>query len=52
MVQDMIMKRYSNQQITKAAIEAGTLRTLIEDAAAKVMNGITTPEEATSAVMT
>jgi len=25
---------------------------LIEDAAAKVMNGITTPEEATSAVMT
>jgi type IV pilus assembly protein PilB len=52
MVQDMIMKRYSNQQITKATIEAGTLRTLIEDAAAKVMNGITTPEEATSAVMT
>ena len=52
MVQEMIMKRYSNQQITKATIEAGTLRTLIEDAAAKVMNGITTPEEATSAVMT
>ena len=52
MVQEMIMKRYSNQQITKATIEAGTLRTLIEDAAAKVMNDITTPEEATSAVMT
>ncbi|MDD3250592.1 MAG: hypothetical protein PHF23_09560, partial [Smithellaceae bacterium] len=52
MVQEMIMKRYSNQQITKAAIEAGTLRTLIEDAAGKVMSGVTTLEEATSAVMT
>jgi type IV pilus assembly protein PilB len=52
MVQDMILKRYSNQAITKAAVEAGTLRTLQDDAAAKVMSGITTLEEASSAVMT
>jgi type IV pilus assembly protein PilB len=51
MVQDMILKRYTNQVITKAAVDAGTLRTLREDAAAKVMNGITTLEEAASAVM-
>jgi len=51
MVQDMILKRYSNQAITKAAVEAGTLRTLQDDAAAKVMSGITTLEEASSAVM-
>ncbi|MDP2854092.1 MAG: GspE/PulE family protein [Smithellaceae bacterium] len=51
MVQDMILKRYTNQAITKAAVDAGTLRTLREDAAAKVMNGITTLEEAASAVM-
>jgi type IV pilus assembly protein PilB len=51
MLQDMILKRYSNQVITKAAVEAGTLRTLREDAAVKVMNGITTLEEAASAVM-
>ncbi len=51
MVQDMILKRYSNQAITKAAVDAGILRTLREDAAAKVMSGITTLEEAASAVM-
>ncbi|KAF0157767.1 MAG: type IV pilus assembly protein PilB [Syntrophaceae bacterium] len=51
MIQDMILKRYTNQAITKAAVDAGTLRTLREDAAAKVMNGITTLEEAASAVM-
>jgi type IV pilus assembly protein PilB len=52
MVQDMVLKRYSSQEITKAAIEAGKLRTLKEDAAGKVLKGITTLEEATSAVMT
>ena len=51
MVQDMILKRYTNQAISKAAVDAGTLRTLREDAAAKVMSGITTLEEAASAVM-
>jgi type IV pilus assembly protein PilB len=51
-VQDMILKRYSSQAITKAAVDAGKLRTLKEDATAKVMKGITTLEEAASAVMT
>ena len=35
----------------RAAVEAGTLRTLKEDAAAKVVAGITTLEEAASAVL-
>jgi type IV pilus assembly protein PilB len=52
MVQEMILKRYSSQAITKAAVDAGKLRTLREDAASKVLQGITTLEEATSAVMT
>jgi type IV pilus assembly protein PilB len=51
MIQDMIMKKYSSQEITKAAVDAGKLRTLREDAAGKVLEGITTLEEATSAVM-
>jgi type IV pilus assembly protein PilB len=51
MVQDMILKRKSAQEITRAAIAAGKLRTLKEDAAAKVLQGITTLEEAASAVM-
>lgn len=52
MIQDMIMKRKSGQEITKAAADANQLRTLREDAAHKVMRGITTLEEAASAVMT
>jgi type IV pilus assembly protein PilB len=52
MVQDMIMKRKSSQEIARAALETGRLRTLKEDAAQKVMRGITTLEEAASAVMT
>jgi type IV pilus assembly protein PilB len=50
-VQDMILKKSSSQEITKAAVDAGRLRTLREDAAEKVMLGITTLEEAASAVM-
>ena len=52
MIQDLIMKRKSSQEITRAAVDAGKLRTLREDAAVKVMKGITTLEEAASAVMT
>lgn len=52
MVQDMILKKKSSQEITRAAVAAGKLRTLIEDAAGKVMRGVTTLEEAASAVMT
>ncbi len=52
LVQDMILKRKPSQEITRAAVAAGKLRTLREDAAGKVMQGITTLEEAASAVMT
>jgi type IV pilus assembly protein PilB len=52
MVQEMILKRSSSQEITRVAVDAGKLRTLREDAAHKVMQGITTLEEAASAVMT
>jgi type IV pilus assembly protein PilB len=51
MVQDMILKRHSAQEITRAAHQAGKLRTLKEDAADKVARGITTIDEAASAVM-
>jgi len=52
MIQDMILKKMSSQEITRAAVDAGKLRTLRKDAAAKVIKGITTLEEAASAVMT
>jgi type IV pilus assembly protein PilB len=52
MVQDMILKRIPSKEITRAVVDAGKLRTLREDAAKKVMQGITTLEEAASAVMT
>jgi len=51
MIQGMILKRNSAQEITRAAVAAGKLRTLKEDAAGKVLRGITTLEEAISAVM-
>ena len=46
MVQEMILKKKSSQEITRAAVDAGNLRTLQKDAAGKVMQGITTLEEA------
>jgi type IV pilus assembly protein PilB len=51
MVQEMILKRRSAPEITRAAIAEGKLRTLKDDAASKVIQGITTIEEAASAVM-
>lgn len=51
MVQDMILKRKSAQEITRAAHQVGRLRTLKEDAADKVLKEITTLEEAALAVM-
>lgn len=51
MVQEMILKRCSAQEITRAAQQSGRLRTLKEDAADKVAQGITTLDEAASAVM-
>ena len=51
MIQDMILKRRSAQEISRAAIAAGTLKTLKDDAAKKILMGITTLEEAASAVI-
>ena len=52
MIQEMILKGNSAYEITKAAQESGRLTTLRDHAADKVINGITTLEEAASAVMT
>ena len=51
MVQELILKRKSSQEITRIAVAEGKLRTLKEDAASKVLQGITTLEEAASSVM-
>ncbi len=51
MIQDMILKKKSAQEVTRAARQAGKLTTLKEDAAKKVLEGTTTLEEATSAIM-
>ncbi len=50
MIRGMILEKKSAQEITRAAQQAGKLRTLRDDAAAKVVAGITTIEEAASAV--
>jgi type IV pilus assembly protein PilB len=50
-VQEMIMQRKSAQEITRKAVAEGKLRTLKDDAATKVIQGVTTMEEAASAVM-
>ena len=52
MIQDMIVNQRSSPEITRAAVAAGKLKTLQKDAARKVVQGITTLEEAASAVMT
>jgi len=51
MVQELILRRTSAQEIARQAIAAGKLTTLQQDAADKVLKGITTLEEAASAVM-
>jgi type IV pilus assembly protein PilB len=50
-IQDMIMKKRSAQEITREAVASGHMRTLKDDAALKVAQGITTLEEAASAVL-
>jgi type IV pilus assembly protein PilB len=50
-VQRMILEKRTAQEITLEARKAGRLRTLQEDAANKVLRGITTLEEAATAVM-
>jgi type IV pilus assembly protein PilB len=49
-VRDMILQKKPNQEIIHAAQERGIFRSLKEDAAKKVLEGITTLEEAASAV--
>jgi len=51
MVQNLILKRKSAHEITRAVKEAGNFTTLEENAAEKVRQGITSLEEAASAVM-
>ncbi|MBN2687136.1 MAG: Flp pilus assembly complex ATPase component TadA [Deltaproteobacteria bacterium] len=51
MIHDMIVKGRTAQEITRAAKDAGILRTLRDDAADKVVRGITTLEEAASVIM-
>lgn len=51
MIQDMIIKKRPSPEITRATVAAGKLKTLKESAAQKVIHGITTLEEAVSAVM-
>ena len=51
MIQEMIIKQRPSPEITRAAVAAGKLKTLKDDAAQKVIQGITTLEEAASAVM-
>jgi type IV pilus assembly protein PilB len=50
-IQEMIVKGKSSHEIARAARDMGQLRTLKEDAADKVLRGITTVEEAMTAVM-
>jgi type IV pilus assembly protein PilB len=51
MIQQMILEKRSAQEITREAKKMRILRTLQEDAANKVLQGITTLEEAATAVM-
>ena len=51
LVKDLILQRASAHEIAGAAVEAGDYNTLKENAAEKVIQGITSLEEAASAVM-
>ena len=51
MIQNLILKREPAHEIARAAKEAGNFTTLEENAAEKVTQGITSLEEAASAVM-
>jgi type IV pilus assembly protein PilB len=51
MIQDLIIKKKSAHDITRKAVDSGNLKTLKYDAGNKVLRGITTLEEASSAVM-
>ena len=50
-IQEMILQKKSSQEITRFARKSGKLKILKEDAAQKVLKGMTTVDEAASAVM-
>lgn len=50
-IEDMILDRVSASEITRVSRESGKLKTLKDDAADKIRQGITTIEEALSTVM-
>jgi type IV pilus assembly protein PilB len=50
-IQDMILRRASSHEITRAAHKSGNFRVMREDALEKAKQGLTTLEEATAAVM-
>jgi type IV pilus assembly protein PilB len=50
-IQDLILARKSAHEITRAAVASGKFTPLRENAARKVVNGVTTLEEAASAVI-
>ena len=49
-IKDMIVKRVSDKEIKKLAQKAGKLKTLKEDGAERILQGITTMDEASSVV--
>ena len=51
MIQEMISQKKSPMEITREAVAARKLITLKDDAASKIVNGITTLEEAASVIM-
>jgi type IV pilus assembly protein PilB len=51
MIQNLILKRKPAHEIARAAKEAGNFTTLEENAAEKVIQGVTSLEEAASAIM-
>jgi type IV pilus assembly protein PilB len=51
MIQDMILKRRSAHEINRAATEGGRFATLRDNALEKVVQGVTSLEEAASAVL-
>lgn len=50
-IQEMIMKKVSSREIANEAVSSGKMTTLKQDAADKVVRGITTLEEAEATVM-
>lgn len=50
-IQNMILEKQSAHAITRAARENGNLKTLKENAAEKILNGITTIDEAISSII-